>query len=167
MEGWIFFHQALQGDAELVLVGLGVWLDGQLDDRGREGDMLQGHGPVGIVQRLAGGRRLEAQDGANITRPDDVHFLATVGMHPHQPPDALLIAVGGIDQGFAAADGTRVDAKIGQPPHVRVGADLEDQRRRRFFRIGRTEDGCAAIGVNALHGRHIQGRRQVVDDGVQ
>ena len=47
-EGRVFLGQALQGDGHLVLVGLRLGLDLDLDDRLGEGDRLEDHRVVGL-----------------------------------------------------------------------------------------------------------------------
>src|SRR5690606_7597996 len=59
-----------QRDAHLLLVGLGLGLDGLGDDRLRELHALEDHGRLGIAQRLACGDLLEAHAGGDVARPD-------------------------------------------------------------------------------------------------
>ena len=52
-EGRVLLGQALEGDAELVLVSLGLGLDRDLDDRLREGHRLQDHGMLRDRHRVS------------------------------------------------------------------------------------------------------------------
>ena len=53
-EGGVLLGQALQGESQLVLVGLGLGLDGDFDDRLREDDRLEDDRVVRVAQRVAG-----------------------------------------------------------------------------------------------------------------
>ena len=59
-EGRIFLRQLLQRHAHLLLVGLGLRLDRDLDDRLGELHALEHDRLVRIAQRVAGRRVLEA-----------------------------------------------------------------------------------------------------------
>ena len=92
-EGRVLLGEALEGDAELVLVGLGLRLDGDLDDRLGEGHRLEHDRVLRVGQRVAGEGVLEADGRGDVARVDLVDLLAVVGVHLEDAPDALLLAL--------------------------------------------------------------------------
>src|SRR5205085_2942594 len=60
LEGRVLLGQATEGDGHLLLVDLRLRLDGDLDDRLGELDVLQAHGALGRAQRVAGRDLLDA-----------------------------------------------------------------------------------------------------------
>ena len=117
--------------AELVLVGLRLGLDLDLDDRLREGHRLEDDRVVGIGQRVAREGVLEADRGRDVARVDLVDLLAVVGVELDDAPDALLLVLGGVEDVGAGLEGARVDPEEGELAHERVGGDLEGERRER------------------------------------
>ena len=113
--------------AELVLVGLRLGLDGDLDDRLGEGHRLEDDGVLGIAQRVAGEGVLEADRGGDVAGVDLVDLLAVVGVHLEHAPDALLAALAGVVDVRAGLERARVDAEEGQLADEGVGGDLEGQ----------------------------------------
>ena len=120
-EGRVLLGEALEGDAHLVLVGLRLRLDLDLDDRLREGDRLEQDRVLGVGQRVAGEGVLEPDDGGDVAGVDLVDLLAVVGVHLEDAADALLLALGRVE-------------------HVRAGlerARSRPGRRRACRRTGR------------------------------
>ena len=74
----------------------------------------------------------------------------------------------GVQQAGAAFGVAGVDAEIRQIADERVVRDLERQRRERLL-VVRLADffSIRTVGVDALHRRHVDRRRQVVDHGVE
>ncbi len=66
VESRILGHQLLQADAELLLVGLGLRLDRQRDDRLREIHRLEHDRVLLVAQRVAGGHALQADRGRDV-----------------------------------------------------------------------------------------------------
>ena len=60
-----------------------------------------------------------------------------------------------------------VDAEVGQLADERVGHDLEGERRERLAVIGVAHDDLVGLRVQALDRRHVERRREVVDDRVE
>ena len=89
-EGRVLLGQALEGDRHLVLVGLRLRLDGELDDRLGEGDRLEDDRLVLGGQRVAGGRVLQPDRGGDVAGADLVDLLAVVGVHLEDAADPLL-----------------------------------------------------------------------------
>ena len=81
--------EALEGERQLVLVGLGLRLDLDLDDRLGERDRLEDDRVVRVGQRVAGEGVLETDGGGDVAGVDLVDLLAVVGVHLEDAPDAL------------------------------------------------------------------------------
>ena len=128
-EGRVLLGQALQGERELVLVGLRLRLDLDLDDGLRERHRLEDDLVVRIGQGVAGEGVLEADGRGDIAGVDLVDLLAVVGVHLEQAPDALLLALGRVHHIGAGLELARVDPEERQLADERVGGDLEGQAR--------------------------------------
>ena len=166
-EGRILLGQALEGERELVLVGLRLRLDLDLDDRLREGHRLEDHAVIGIGQGVAGVGVLEPDRGGDVAGVDLVDLLAVVGVHLEDAPDPLLLALGRVEHVRAGLERARVDPEEGQLADERVGRDLEGERAERLAVRRRADDLGAGARVDADHRRHVERRRQVVDDRVE
>ena len=92
-EGRVLLGEALERDGQLVLVGLRLGLDLDLDDRLREGHRLEDHGMLGIGERVTGEGVLEADRGGDVAGVDLLDLLAMVGVHLDDAADALLLAL--------------------------------------------------------------------------
>ena len=81
---------------QLVLVGLGLRLDGDLDDRLGEGHRFEDRSGGRVAERVAGEGILEPDGRGDVARVDLLDLLAVVGVHPEDAADALLLALGGV-----------------------------------------------------------------------
>ena len=88
----VLLGQAAEGDGHLLLIGLGLRLDGHLDDRLREGHRLELDRLVRVAQRVARDDLLDADAGGDVAREDLGDVLAVVGVHHQQAADALGLA---------------------------------------------------------------------------
>jgi hypothetical protein len=142
---------------------------GERDDRLREDHLLEDDRLLLVAERVAGGRRLEADRGGDVAGVDFLDLFALVGVHLQQAADALGLALGGVDHRGARGQRARVDAEERELADERVGHDLERQRRERFLVVGRALDHrlFLRIRVDAGDRRNVERRRQVVDDGVE
>src|ERR1700675_4424595 len=77
-ERGIFLREALQGDAQFVLVGLGFGFDGDGNHGSREIDRLKNDLLVFVAERVAGVDALQSNAGADIAGIDFVNFFALV-----------------------------------------------------------------------------------------
>src|SRR6185437_4378880 len=173
-EGGIFLGELGQGLAHLLLVALGLGLDGDVNDRGGELDGLEQDGVVLVADGVAGGDGLEADAGGDVAGPDLADLLALVGVHLQQAADALALLLGGVPDGGAGFQPAAVDADEGELADEGVGHDLEDEAAEGGVVLGLAgELGGVAVGiggglgVEAPDAGDIQGRRQIGDDGVE
>ena len=113
-EGRVLLGEALQGERQLVLVGLGLRLDLDLDDRLREGHRLEDDLVVGVGQGVAGVGVLEPDRGGDVARVDLLDLLAVVGVHLEDAPDALLLALGRVHHVRAGLERAGVDPEEGE-----------------------------------------------------
>ena len=78
-EGGIFGHHLGQGDAQLLLVGLGLRLDSDLDDGFREGHLLKDHRRLDrVAQGVPGAGVLQARQGDDVAGVGFLDVLAVV-----------------------------------------------------------------------------------------
>jgi hypothetical protein len=90
-----------QGDAHLLLTGLGLGLDGDADDGVGELHGLEDDRVLLIAQGVAGGGVLQAHGGGDIAGVDLVDILPVVGVHLQDAADALLAFRAGVEHGGA------------------------------------------------------------------
>ena len=92
-EGRIFLCQLDQSVAHLVLAGLGLGLDCDVDNRLRELHGLQDNGILLITDRIAGTGDLEANRGSDIAGVNLVQLISLVGVHLKDTSNTLLLAL--------------------------------------------------------------------------
>ena len=163
----ILLHQAREALAELVLVGLGLRLDRDRDDRIGELHRLEPDRRRVDGQGVTGRRGLEADRRHDLARADLVALLAVVRVHLEQAADPLGLAGGDVHDPLAGLDLPGVDPEIGQLADVRVAHHLERERRERLV-LGRPAGELVARArVDAVDRRDVERARQVVDDRVE
>src|SRR3954466_1190233 len=138
-EGRVLLGEPLDRGAELLLVALGLGLDGHLDHRGREGHRLQDDGVLEVAQGVSGAGVLQPHDGHDLAGADRRDLLTLVGVHLVDLADPLLAAVDRVDHGRAGLELAGVDTDVDQLAEVRVGRDL----------VGETGEGLV-VGRQAL-----------------
>src|SRR5436190_3377538 len=121
----ILLGEPLQPGAQLVLVGLGLRLDGDRDHGIRERHRLEPDRRRVGGEGVAGGRVLEADAGCDLARADRVALLAMVRVHLQDAPDPLRLAGVRVDDAVARLDLAGVDAEVRELAHVRIRHDLE------------------------------------------
>ena len=99
------------------------------------------------------------------------HFLdlvALVRVHLQQPADPLPLVLGRVVDVAARLERARVDPEEGQPADVRVGRDLERQRRERRVVVRLADlERLVVLRQVPLHRRDVDRARQVVDDRIE
>src|SRR5215217_2012461 len=134
LEGGVLSGELLDGRGELLLVTLGVRLDGNRDHGLREAHGLEHDLVGGVTQGVTRGgvlqtdRCVDVAGGSALNR----HFL--VGVHLEQLADALLLALGGVDHLRACFHVTGVHADEGELAEEGVCSNLEGQCGERLFR---------------------------------
>ena len=83
-------RQREEGLAQLVLVGLGLGLDGHVDDGLGELERLEQDRVARVAQGVAGGGVLQPHRGHDVAGEDGVLVLAVVGVHLQDAPHPLL-----------------------------------------------------------------------------
>ncbi|CNV38281.1 Uncharacterised protein [Mycobacterium tuberculosis] len=168
LEGRILFGELLDRQTQLLLVALGLRLDGHLDHRVGEGHRLQHDLLVRVAQGVTGGGVLETDHRVDVTGTSPIDRVLLVGVHLEQLAQPFFLALGGIDDLATRLDGARVHPDVGELAEERVSSDLERQGRKGL--VG----GRLAHHLLVLLGgrvpdrrRNVQRRRQVVDDGIQ
>ena len=106
-EGRVLLAEALEGERHLVLVGLRLRLDGELDHRLGEGDRLEDDRLRLVAERVAGEGGLEADGRGDVAGADRLDLLAVVGVQLDQAPDPLLLALGRVVDVRAGLRATR------------------------------------------------------------
>ena len=129
----IFLGQLLQRDRQLVLVGLRLRLDGDVDDGIRELHRLEDDRVLFVAQRVARARVLEADRGGDVAGAHFLDFLALVGVHLQQTADALALVLRAVVDVRASAQHAGVHAEERQLSDERVGRNLERERGERRF----------------------------------
>jgi hypothetical protein len=162
----VFLREAIERDAHLLLVGLGLRLDGDVDHRLREHHLLERDHLGRIAQRVAGGRFLQANRRRDVARAHFLDVLALVRVHLQDAADALLAALDRVVDRVAGIDDARIHAEEHELAHERVGHDLERECGERLV-VGRLALAFLAVLELALHRRDVRRRRHVVDHGVE
>ena len=78
-----------------------------------------------------------------------------------------LLALRGVVHVRAGLERARVDPQVGQPADERVGDDLEGEGAERLLSSAARGDSSPVLGSMPDDRRHVDRRRQVVDDGVE
>ena len=110
---------------------------------------------------------LKPDDRGDLARADLLALLAVVRVHLEDAADALGLAGGRVQDALAGLGEARVDADVGELADVRVGHDLERERRERLVVRRPARELVLGARVDAVHGRHVLRARQVVDDRVE
>ena len=167
-EGRVFVGQLLDGRRELLLVVLRPGLDGHVDDGVREGHRLQDDGLVDRAQSIARRRLLETDEGVDVAGMRGLHRVLAIGVHLEHLPDALLLALRGVEHLHALTHLAGVDADVGELAVEGVDGDLEGEGCEGLVLVRLAGVGLVlAAGEEALRGGDVERRGQVVHDPVE
>jgi hypothetical protein len=168
LEGRVLLHQLGEAVAELLLVALALRLDRERYHGRGELDRLEHDRRARVADRVAGRHVLEADRRGDVAGVNLLDLLALVRVHLQQPADALALALGRVEHAVARLHRAGVDTDEGELAHEGVGHDLEDERAEGRVVLGRPLHQLAVVvGVVRHRRRHVQRRRQIVDDRVE
>src|SRR3954452_8306722 len=171
LEGRVLLGQAAEGDGHLLLVGLRLRLDGDLEHRLGEVDLLELDGGSRGGQRVAGDDLLDHDARGDAAGIDARALLAVVRVHHEDAPDALRAARVDVQDARAGLELAGVDAEVGELADERVGGDLEGQGGERRVVVGGPRvlpRLVLALDLDgAGDGRHVERARQVVEHRVE
>ena len=159
--------QRVERLAELVLVGLRLRLDRDVDDRLWELERLEKDRVGRITKGVPGRRRLEADDGDDVACVDRLFVLAVVGVHLKDPANALLAALRGVEHGGALLKGAGVHTQVGELADERVAHDLESKSGKGLVVSCLALEGLAVLHVGTRGRTDVERARQEVDHGVE
>src|ERR1700689_150432 len=168
LEGRVLLGEPLDRGAQLLLVALGLRLDGDVDHRGRERHPLQDHRRRDRGQRVARGGVLQAHHGHDLPGHRERALLALVRVHLVDLADPLPAALDRVQHVAARLQGARVDADVGELAEVLVGHDLEGERGERRLGVGAPLYRRVLVAYRvALDRRDVDRAWQVVHDRVE
>ena len=162
----VFLGEALQRDAHLLLVDLGLRLDSDGDDGVREHHLLERDRLVFGTEGVTGGDILEADGGRDVTGADFFDLGALRRVHLQQTTDALVARLGRHIDRVAGAEHAGVDAEEGEVADEGVVQDLEGERGERRLVAAFARGGVTGV-VDTLHRRRLRRRGHEIDDGVE
>ena len=146
LEGRVLLGELGQSKGHLVLLGLGLGLDGNVDNGLSELDLLEDDLLALGAQGVTGGGVLEA-DASNDVAGGSVVTVDTLGgVHLEDAAEALALTVGSVDHVGAGLGTAGVNADIGELTDERVGHDLEDQAGEGLVEGRMTLDLLAGVG---------------------
>src|SRR5690606_10540222 len=166
-EGRILLGKAVEGDAPLFLVRLGLRLDGNLDHRLGEFHPLQNNRLRRLAQRVSGRGVFQAGHGDDIAGAGFLRLFPAVGMHLKHAANALAGALYGVQRRRAGFQNARIDAHEGQRADERIAHHLEGEAGERLV-IGRQAlDVLLGLRIDAVRAADIDRRGHEIDNRVE
>ena len=130
-EGWILFSEALQGNTHLLLVGLRLRLNAELNHWIREGHRLEDDWVLRIAERVTGEGVLQADRSGDVAGAHFVDLFTMVRVESDQAANALLLPLRRVEDVGASLQDARVDAEEAELANEWVRRDLEGECRER------------------------------------
>src|SRR5690606_30243293 len=165
-ERGVFLCQARQRDAHLFLVGLRLGLNGLRNHGLGELHALEQNVLTDVAQRFTRRDVFKTHHGSDVTGQNFLDLGTVVGVHLQDTANAFLLALDGVVDRFAGMQNARVHAHERELTDEGVGHELERERRELGVVVGRQADGVAIV-VDTFDRRNVDGRRKVIDDGVE
>ena len=126
-EGRVLFSELLNSGTQLLLVGLGLRLNGHLNHRIREVHGLQDDLVIEITQGVASGGIFQADERVDVTCTCLINRVLLVGVHLEELANALALALGGVSHLGTRLNDAGVHAHEGQLAKERVHSNLESE----------------------------------------
>src|SRR5208282_2271198 len=123
----VFFHNFVNGNADLIFIGAGLGLDRKGDGRFRKLRRLVENGSVFVAKSIAADGLLQLGDGADITGVKLLNFGELFPLHDHGVLKTLRhIAIEALERGVVFQD-TALDLEIVDAAGERIGKSLENK----------------------------------------
>src|SRR3546814_4209056 len=119
-----------------------------------------------VAQGFTRGYVFQAHHCGDVASQNFLDFSTVVGVHLQDTANTLFLALDRVVDRFTGVQNTRVNAHEGQLTYERIAHELECQSRELGAIISRQADGVAVV-VHAFDWRDIDGRRQVIKNGVE
>ena len=165
-EGGILLGQLYQSLAHLVLAGLGLGLDCDIDNRLRELHGLQDYRVLLITDGVTGGGVLKAYCGSDIAGVNLIQLASLVGVHLKDTANTLFLALGGVEHIGTGIHGSGVNPEERKLSYKGIGHDLECQSSEGLL-IGGVTHYLVSIQIHALDGGDVGRSRHILDHGIQ
>ena len=149
-----------------VLLGLGLGLDGDVDDGIREVYGLEDDGVLLVAEGVAGLGVLEADAGDDVTGGALLAVDAVVGVHLEDATQALAVVLDGVIDVGAGLGLAGVHADVGELADEGVGHDLEGEGGEGLLGVGMA-DLVLTLRALAVDLGDVERAGQVVDNGVE
>ncbi len=127
-EGRVFLGEALKRVGHLLLVELGLRLDGHADDGIGERRRFEQDRVILIAKRVAGGDVLDADDGGDVAGVAGVDVFALVCLDLDQAADAFAFAGARVVNRVPLAQLAGIDAEEDELANERIAPKLEGER---------------------------------------
>ena len=167
-ERGVFLRQLVKSGGQSVTVALGLGLDGDLDNRIRNMEILEDNLTAFVAKGITGGGVLQADQGDDIAGAGPLDIFTLVGVHLEDSADTLTLAVVGVHDGHAGFKIAGVNAEEGKMSDEGIGEQLEDHAAEGFVVIAVDFNFLILMaGLVADGGRNVGRGGKVVDNGVQ
>ena len=163
----LLFDHPVEGVVDLVLVCLGLGLDGVRDDRQKLLRRLIDDRLRLIAEGVAGHRLLQLGNGDDIAGHRLFDRLLLLPFQLVYLPDPLLHIPGGIVGRGIGIEDSGIDPHDGDLAGVGIGRGLEYEGGEGFLLVRRPLDHLLGFRVSADRLGPVQGRREVINNGVE
>jgi hypothetical protein len=145
MERGVLLDQLVESVGDLVLVRLGLGLDGEGDGRLRKGDGRKLERMILGCEAVAREGVLELRDGADVARTELGHDDVFLALGEEQSREPLRRAPARVPVRAVGLERSREDAEIRDPARERIGDRLEHLRERCRSVIALDQDVLAVL----------------------
>ena len=164
----IFLCQFYKSHGHLFLTGLGLRLDGNINNRIREFHRFQYYRMILIAERISGCRIAQTYRRGDITGIHLINLLAVVGMHHQDTAKAFTLALGAVIHIGAGFPRTGIHTEERKFSYKGIGHNLKGKGRKRLIVRGMSILFHILFARNiSLDCRNIYRRGHVIHDSIQ
>ncbi|EHP84112.1 hypothetical protein GeomeDRAFT_3259 [Geobacter metallireducens RCH3] len=163
----VFTGKLLKTDAKLLLIGLGLRLNSNRNNRLRELDGLKNYRRVLRTEGITSRSVLKTYSGSYVTSKNFLYFFTLVCVHLQKSTDTLFFTLCGVIYVRSRIKDPRINPNKAELTDKGVSHNLEGQRRERFTVSSLTLNLGTGIGIYTLYGRNIHGRRKIFNNRVK